>query len=288
MAYSIEERGARYTADYSVYFKNAEGRYISPFHDIPTFADEANGIVNMVCEVPRWTNAKMEISKENPLNPIRQDTKKGKMRFVDNCFPHHGYIWNYGAIPQTWENPDETDTHTGEKGDNDPIDICDLGSRVAAIGEVKQVKVLGVLAMIDDGETDWKVLGIDINDPEADKLKDVEDIEKVMGGYLAATVEWFRIYKIPAGKPENKFAFNSEAKGRDFALSIIKETREQWQKLHSGEATNSKVCVKSAIGGVDVITAEEAAEVVAASPAPAPAAPIDASVDKWHYVNLGN
>ena len=52
------------------------------------------------------------------------------MRFVDNCFPHHGYIWNYGAIPQTWENPDETDTHTGEKGDNDPIDICDLGSRV--------------------------------------------------------------------------------------------------------------------------------------------------------------
>ena len=24
-------------------------------------------------------------------------------RFVANCFPHHGYIWNYGAIPQTWE-----------------------------------------------------------------------------------------------------------------------------------------------------------------------------------------
>ena len=20
--------------------------------------------------------------------------------FVANCFPHHGYIWNYGAIPQ--------------------------------------------------------------------------------------------------------------------------------------------------------------------------------------------
>ena len=25
------------------------------------------------------------------------------IRFVANCFPHHGYIWNYGAIPQTWE-----------------------------------------------------------------------------------------------------------------------------------------------------------------------------------------
>jgi hypothetical protein len=34
------------------------------------------------------------------LNPIKQDVKKGKLRFVANCFPHHGYIWNYGAIPQ--------------------------------------------------------------------------------------------------------------------------------------------------------------------------------------------
>ena len=25
------------------------------------------------------------------------------LRYVANCFPHHGYIWNYGAIPQTWE-----------------------------------------------------------------------------------------------------------------------------------------------------------------------------------------
>ena len=29
-----------------------------------------------------------------------QDTKKGKLRYVANSFPHHGYIWNYGAIPQ--------------------------------------------------------------------------------------------------------------------------------------------------------------------------------------------
>lgn len=26
--------------------------------------------------------------------------KKGKLRFVANVFPHKGYIWNYGAIPQ--------------------------------------------------------------------------------------------------------------------------------------------------------------------------------------------
>lgn len=41
-----------------------------------------------------------KISKENVMNPIIQDTKKGKLRFVRNCFPHKGYIWNYGAFPQ--------------------------------------------------------------------------------------------------------------------------------------------------------------------------------------------
>jgi len=42
----------------------------------------------------------LQISKEETLNPILQDTKKGKLRFVRNCFPHKGYLWNYGAFPQ--------------------------------------------------------------------------------------------------------------------------------------------------------------------------------------------
>ena len=58
-----------------------------------------------------------------------------------------------------------------------------------------------------------------------------------------ATNEWFRIYKIPAGSPENTFAFNGEAKDREFSLAIIKETHEHWKKLISGEVTNPKVNV---------------------------------------------
>ena len=33
-----------------------------------------------------------------------------------------------------------------------------------------KVKVLGVLAMIDEGETDWKLIAINVEDPEADKF----------------------------------------------------------------------------------------------------------------------
>ncbi|KAG8963394.1 Inorganic pyrophosphatase [Tulasnella sp. 419] len=91
--------GPANTLEHRVFFEQ-DGVPVSPFHDIPLFADQNAGILNMVVEVPRWTNAKMEISKEEPLNPIKQDIKKGRLRYVRNCFPHHGYIWNYGAFPQ--------------------------------------------------------------------------------------------------------------------------------------------------------------------------------------------
>ncbi len=91
--------GAPNTLEHRVFIEQ-DGAVISPFHDIPLFADRDNGILNMVVEVPRWTNAKMEISKDEFFNPIKQDVKKGRLRFVRNCFPHHGYIWNYGAFPQ--------------------------------------------------------------------------------------------------------------------------------------------------------------------------------------------
>jgi inorganic pyrophosphatase len=43
------------------------------------------------------------------------------------------------------------DERTGCKGDNDPIDVCEIGHRVAKRGDVIQVKVLGTIALIDEG-----------------------------------------------------------------------------------------------------------------------------------------
>lgn len=59
---------------------------------------------------------------------------------------------------------------TNAKGDNDPIDVIEIGEAVGKQGEIKQVKVLGIMAMLDEGETDWKVLAIDIKDPLANKM----------------------------------------------------------------------------------------------------------------------
>lgn len=137
--YTTEEFGSLYDLDYRVYFKDSSGSYISPWHDIPLFADQAKKIYNMIVEIPRWTNAKMEMATKEPMSPIKQDVKKGLPRFVDNIFPFNGYIWNYGAIPQTWEDPNHTDPATKAKGDNDPIDVFEIGSKIHRRGDVVQV-----------------------------------------------------------------------------------------------------------------------------------------------------
>jgi nucleosome-remodeling factor subunit len=120
--YSIVERGQLNTLNYRVYFKNDQtNSIVSPFHDIPLVSNKQDNLFNVVVEIPRWSNAKMEISKKDKLNPIIQDVKSNKLRFVNNCFPYHGYIWNYGALPQTFEDPEHTDELTNCKGDNDPL-----------------------------------------------------------------------------------------------------------------------------------------------------------------------
>ena len=48
---------------------------------------------------------------------------------------------------------------------------------------------------------------------------------------VQATIEWFRVYKIPAGKPPNRFAFQGQAKDRQFAHRVMNETHTQWKKL---------------------------------------------------------
>ncbi|MEJ1270807.1 pyrophosphatase (inorganic) 2 [Cricetulus griseus] len=244
--YRTEERGRPHSEDYRLFFKNVDGHYISPFHDIPLEVDskkdngiptkkarndEFKNLFNMVVEIPRWTNAKMEIATEEPLNPIKQDAKNGKLRYVPNVFPHKGYIWNYGAFPQTWEDPFQKDKNTSCCGDNDPIDVCEIGSKVCSRGDVIHVKVLGILALIDEGATDWKVIAINVNDPEAEKFHDIDDVKKLKPGYLEATVSWLRLYKVPDGKPENKFAFNGEFKDKAFALEVVNHTHECWKTM---------------------------------------------------------
>ena len=125
-------------------------------------------------------------------------------------------------VVQTWEDPNVVHQETKAKGDNDPLDVCEIGELVAKPGEVIQVKVLGVMALLDEGETDWKIMVINVNDPLAPN-------------------EWFRIYKIPDGKPENQFAFSGECKNKKYAMDIVRECAEAWEKLATGKTPKDEI-----------------------------------------------
>jgi hypothetical protein len=49
------------------------------------------------------------------------------------------------------------------------------------------------MALLDEGETDWKVIVVDVQDPLASKLNDIEDVERHLPGLIRATNEWFRL-----------------------------------------------------------------------------------------------
>lgn len=40
-----------------------------------------DGVFNFVVEIPKESSAKMEVATDEPYTPIKQDTKKGKLRY---------------------------------------------------------------------------------------------------------------------------------------------------------------------------------------------------------------
>jgi len=231
-AISTSTAGEAATDSFRIKFEDG-GKQVSPWHDIPL----KNGLYfNFVNEIPKYTKAKMEVSTKEAGNPIAQDIKKGKLR------DYHGPIfWNYGCLPQTWEDPNVEHPDVKCMGDNDPLDVVEIGSASIASGVVSPVKVLGVLAMIDDGELDWKVIAIAANDPMADILNDIADVDAKMPGVVSGIREWFRWYKTPDDKPLNAFGYDEVALGREKALEVIEETHQFWKDLKSGKTDKGKL-----------------------------------------------
>ncbi|XP_049401130.1 soluble inorganic pyrophosphatase 6, chloroplastic-like [Solanum stenotomum] len=221
----IKQHGQPETLDYRVFFAEDSGKKVSPWHDIPLHLGD--GVFNFIAEIPKESSAKMEVATDEQYTPIKQDTKKGKLRY----YPYNIH-WNYGLLPQTWEDPSLANAEVeGAFGDNDPVDVVEIGESRAKIGQVLKVKPLAALAMIDEGELDWKIVAISLDDPRASLVNDIDDVEKHFPGTLTAIRNWFRDYKIPDGKPANKFGLGNKPANKDYALKVIMETNESWAKL---------------------------------------------------------
>lgn len=238
-SYTSVSIGAKFSTKYKNYALNDSNKVISYFHDIPLNLDVENGTATMVVEVPRWSNAKFEIDTKATGNPIVQDVKKGQVRFVRNLFPYNGYIHNYGAFPQTWEDPTQKSGSEDLYGDGDPLDVCEIGSAILQTGQVTTVKILGSLALVDDGELDWKIIVINTQDPLAKNLSDIEDVSVHCPGLLDATRQWFRDYKLADGKAKNVFALGGQYRNQKETIETILECRAAWDKLVTGKSEAS-------------------------------------------------
>lgn len=232
---TTEKVGEENTLSFRLKYKNESGEPMSPWHDIAVYPfDFEKQVVNYVNEIPKGQQAKMEISTDEEQNPIKQDVKKGQLRF----YKYGPSLVNYGAIPQTFEDPTALNKELNVMGDGDPLDVTEIGQKVMPFGAIYKVKVLGCLGLLDEGEIDWKIIGINIDDPLAVDLHDVEDVERLMPGRISEIREWFRMYKTAEGKGENEYAYDGEAKGRDFAMKVVEETHQTWVDLRSGKIEN--------------------------------------------------
>jgi inorganic pyrophosphatase len=72
------------------------------------------------------------------------------------------------------------------------------------------------MALLDEGETDFKIIVLDVKDPLAPQVNDIPDVEEQFPGLLDATRDWFRLYKVPDGKKANEIGLNEAFKDRRY------------------------------------------------------------------------
>jgi len=205
------------------YFFDENNKKISPWHDISLKYNK--NLYNFICEIPKWSRAKFEINKELKHNPIVQDIEDGKPRF----YKWGDVYFNYGAFPQTWEDPRIKSKYTNKYGDDDPLDVIEIGMNRIEIGEVIPVKILGIIPLIDSNETDWKVIVISKNDILYNKINNIKDLEKRIPGLLPAILNWLVKYKTVTKNTLNAIAMNGKIGSKKLALEIIEETNDAWK-----------------------------------------------------------
>ena len=217
-------------------FSLSSSHYSSWWHEVPIRPDgEAHEslIVNMVTEIPKFMTAKMEVNKEVPNNVIQQDTNKdGSPRYYTYGTP----FFNYGMIPQTWEDP-ELRTSAGHGGDNDPLDIIEFGSLPLPMGSITPCRIIGSFELIDEGETDHKIMCIALSDPDANKIFSLDDLDRIKPGYVNMFKDWLKRYKTSDGKPENALASEVPHNAQEARL-VVEDNHQRWRSLCGKDGTS--------------------------------------------------
>ena len=183
------------------------GNIESYIHDIEPISISGN--INAVIEIPSGTHDKFEVSKDT--GQIVQDIENGQPRKIK----YIGYPGNYGMIPQTLLS-----IELG--GDGDPLDVIVLGEQLQK-GSVVEVKLIGILKMLDDGEVDDKLIAVKASNSIFSGVSSFNELKNSYQGITEILEIWFTNYKGTEKVIVN--GFEDEKK----ALEIFKSAHEQYK-----------------------------------------------------------
>lgn len=153
--------------------------------------------VNAVIEIPQGSIHKYEYDKQ--LHVFRLDRTLYS--------PVH-YPGDYGFIPSTLGL------------DGDPVDVLVLVDVPSFPGCLMEVRPIGLLRMIDQGQHDEKILAVVENDPV---YRQIRDCDQVFPHLLRQIEHFFSIYKSLEGKKTEITGWS----GAETAKKIIVEGRER-------------------------------------------------------------
>jgi inorganic pyrophosphatase len=142
-----------------------------------TIGKDSPEVVNVVVEIPKGSHNKYEF-----------DDKTGVFRLDRVLYPPLFYPADYGFIPQT------------RSRDGDHLDAIILSDEPLFSGSVVEVRPIGLLKMTDSGKEDFKILGVQANNPDYKNINDVKDISVEDGKILEEIAHFFRVYKGPEKK----------------------------------------------------------------------------------------
>lgn len=138
------------------------------WHEI-SIGDRAPEVIRVIIEIPKGSNNKYEIDKKTGLIAL------DRANYTSSAYP-----FDYGFVPQTlWE-------------DNDPLDVVVLTTFPLHPGILVKIRPVAVIEMIDDGESDYKVIGVPADDKRWDDTQNLKDINKHQ---LKEIVHFFKTYK---------------------------------------------------------------------------------------------
>ena len=124
------------------------------WHDISR-GKKAPEEINTIVETPKGSSNKYEIDKDTGLIAL------DRANYTSAPYP-----FDYGFIPQTlWD-------------DDDPFDVLILTTFPLTPGVLVKIRPVALMEMVDDGDSDYKIIGVPAKDRRFEDIKDLEDLNK--------------------------------------------------------------------------------------------------------------